>query len=67
VMRGVARDVQAVERALKSPDAQRLSGNKRSLFGLQLKRFIDTVRGAEAEITELRAQLQQGTQRGAKG
>jgi hypothetical protein len=64
VMRGVAADVKAVEAALQSPDTlhQARAGGT-GLFGHALRRFVDTVRQAEAQIAELRGQLQ----RGAKG
>ena len=64
VMRRVANDVAAVERALRASGTSRQTPTHGAgLFGHALRRFLGTVRDAEAHITELRGQLQ----RGAKG
>jgi hypothetical protein len=61
VMNRLARDFDAVEAALKSGTP--LGPNdalRRGPFGQALRRFFDTVRRAEAEIAELRGNLEQG-------
>lgn len=64
VMRRVAGDVAAVERVLRASETSRQKQTSGTgLFGHALRRFLGTVREAEAHITELRSQLQ----RGAKG
>lgn len=61
VMNRLARDFDAVEAALKS--GAPLGPNeamRRGPFGQALRRFFDTVRRAEAEIAELRGNLERG-------
>lgn len=62
MMGSMARNFDAVEAALRSGDRTR-SGEalRKGPFSGALRRFFDCVRGAEAEIALLRAQLERGT------
>lgn len=63
VMRGLGRDVDGVEAALRSGDASRASASAvRGHFGPALRKFFDTVRHAETEIADLQARLHRGSQ-----
>lgn len=63
VMRGLGRDVEDVEAALRSGDAGRgTAGGVRGHFGPAVRKFFDTVRDAEAQIAALQARLQRGSQ-----
>ncbi|MCU7375093.1 hypothetical protein PEC18_30815, partial [Paucibacter sp. O1-1] len=58
VMRGLGRDVEGVEAALRSGDAGRASASAaRGHFGPALRKFFDTVRHAETEIADLQGPL----------
>ncbi len=62
MMGRVARDFDAVEAAVRSGDPTRSSETlRKGPFGRALRRFFDSVRGAEAEIALLRGQLERGT------
>jgi hypothetical protein len=64
VMNRLGRDFDAVETALKA--GKPLGPNdalRKGPFGQALRRFFETVRRAEAEIAELRGNLEQGGQR----
>jgi hypothetical protein len=64
VMRGLGRNVQSVEAALRSVDAVRVSSaTRRGLFGPALQRFLETIRTAETEIASVRASLRRGAPR----
>lgn len=64
MMRGVARDFDSVAVALRSGDpAQSSEKLRRGPFGRALRRFLDSVRGAEAEIAVLRGELERGARR----
>jgi hypothetical protein len=61
VMRRLARDLDAVEAALRSRDPMRPSAAvHRGPFGRALRQFYERVRGAEAEIALLRRDLERG-------
>ena len=61
VMRGLARDVAAVEKALQTQTLRPAAAAGTGLFGTALRRFVDTARRAESEIADLRGQMQRGT------
>jgi hypothetical protein len=62
MMGRVARDFDAVETAVRSGDPMRSNETlRKGPFGRALRRFFDSVRGAEAEIALLRGQLERGT------
>jgi hypothetical protein len=62
MMGRVARDFDAVEAAVRSGDPMRSNETlRKGPFGRALRRFFDSVRGAEAEIALLRGQLERGT------
>jgi hypothetical protein len=62
MMNRVARDFNAVESAVRSGDPTRSSETlRKGPFGRALRRFFDSVRGAEAEIALLRGQLERGS------
>lgn len=64
VMHRLSRDLAAVEAALRSADPMRPSeGVRRGPFGRALRRFLDSARGAEAEIALLRVNLERGAER----
>jgi len=64
VMHRLSRDLAAVEAALRSADPLRPSeAVRRGPFGRALRRFLDSARGAEAEIALLRVNLEQGAER----
>ena len=64
VMRGLGRNVESVEAALRSVDPVRASvTTKRGLFGPALQRFLETIRTAETEIARVRASLRRGAPR----
>jgi len=64
VMRRLSRDVDAVEKALRSADPMRSSeAVRKGPFGRALRRFFESVRGAEAEIALLRGNLERGAER----
>ncbi len=61
MMERVSRDFDSVEAAVRSGDPTQASPSlRKSLFGRALRRFFDSVRGAEAEITMLRGELERG-------
>lgn len=60
VMNGLGREMLAVEAALRTDDPGRSRGTLRGPFRAALRRFGETVREAETELTEARAQLQRG-------
>lgn len=61
VMNGLGREMLAVEAALRTDDPGRSrAGTLRGPFRAALRRFGETVREAENELTEARAQLQRG-------
>jgi len=62
MMGSMARKFDAVEAALRSGDLAR-SGEalRKGPFGAALRRFFESVRGAEAEIALLRGELERGT------
>ncbi len=63
VMNALARNARRLEDALRSGDPSRAAAAGRSgPFAQALKRFVETVRGAETQITELRGRLQRGEQ-----
>ncbi len=60
----VARDFESVEAAVRSGDATQSShALRKGPFGRALRRFLDSVRGAEAEIAVLRGELERGARR----
>jgi hypothetical protein len=60
----VARDFDSVEAAVRSGNPMQASpGLRKGPFGRALRRFLDSVRGAEAEIALLRGELEQGARR----
>ena len=62
VMGRLTRDFDAVEAALRSRDGSRLSpAVQNGPFGRALRRFFETVRRAEADIAQLRGELDRGT------
>lgn len=64
VMHRLSRDLAAVEAALRSADPMRPSeAVRRGPFGRALRRFLDSARGAEAEIALLRVNLERGAER----
>jgi hypothetical protein len=64
MMERVARDFDSVEAAVRSGDPMQASpALRKSAFGRALRRFFDSVRGAEAEIALLRGELERGAQR----
>jgi sensor histidine kinase regulating citrate/malate metabolism len=64
VMRKLARDLDAVEAALRTADPQRPSSAvRKGPFGHALRQFFERVRGAEAEIALLRRDLERGAER----
>jgi hypothetical protein len=64
VMHRLSRDLAAVEAALRSADPSRPSeAVRRGPFGRALRRFLDSARGAEAEIALLRVNLERGAER----
>lgn len=63
VMRGLGRDVEGVEAALRSGDASRASASAvRGHFGPALRNFFTTVRDAESNIADLQARIHRGSQ-----
>ena len=61
VMNHLARDFEAVEASLRSGNPLGPNdGLRKGPFGQALRRFFDTVRRAEAEIADLRGNLEQG-------
>lgn len=61
VMRRMARDVAAVESALRAADPVRASAVVgRGIFGMAPQRFAETVRAVESEIAGLRGRMQRG-------
>lgn len=61
VMRRLGRDVLDIESALRSGDPARVAEiQQRGPFRMALRRFGDSVRSAETELAETRAQLQRG-------
>ncbi len=61
VMNSLSRNARKLEDALRSGDPSRAAAAGRSgAFAQALKRFVETVRNAETQITELRGQLQRG-------
>jgi hypothetical protein len=61
VMGRLTRDFDAVEAALRERDGARLSpAVQKGPFGRALRRFFDTVHRAEADITQLRGELESG-------
>ncbi len=61
VMGRLNRDVASVETALRSADPTRVAAAaERGPFRHALRRFLETVRGAEAQIADVRAQLHRG-------
>jgi hypothetical protein len=64
VMKRLRRDMSELETALRSSDPARPGSSVRQgPFAQALRRFVDTVRSAETQITELRAQLKGGGRR----
>ena len=64
MMSGVSRDFESVEAAVRSGNPQQTSpGLRKGPFGRALRRFMDSVRGAEAEIALLRGELEKGARR----
>jgi hypothetical protein len=64
VMHKLARDFNAVEALLRSPESSAHSETvRRGPFGRALRRFFDRAREAEAEIALLRGNLQRGVDR----
>jgi hypothetical protein len=64
VMHSLSRDLAAVEAALRSADPLRPSDAvRRGPFGRALRHFLDSARGAEAEIALLRVNLERGAER----
>ena len=64
VMRKLARDLAAVEAALRTADPLRPStAVRKGPFGNALRQFFERVRGAEAEIALLRRDLERGAER----
>ena len=58
VMRGLRRDVQAAEAALRSGDPTRASATAvHGPFGKALQKFVRTTQGAEREIADLRTRM----------
>ncbi len=63
VMKRLGGDVSAAEQALRSGDAARAATlAARGPFGPALKRFVETTRGVETEIADLRGRMQRGVQ-----
>ena len=63
VMNKLNRDIDAAEQALRVGGVTgNLSASSRGPFGPSLRQFVDTVRLADSEVTELRAQLHRGSQ-----
>ena len=61
VMGRLTRDFDAVEAALRNRDGSRLSpAVQKGPFGRALRRFFETVRRAEADIAQLRGELDRG-------
>jgi hypothetical protein len=61
VMARLTRDFDAVEAALRGRDGVRLSpAVQKGPFGRALRRFFETVRRAEADIAQLRSELDRG-------
>jgi hypothetical protein len=61
VMNGLSRDMLAVKAQLRSTEPQRTSvAVQKGPFGPALRRYFDTVRGAEVQLVELRGQLTRG-------
>lgn len=61
VMGRLTRDFDAVEAALRARDGSRLSpAVQKGPFGRALRRFFETVRRAEADIAQLRGELDRG-------
>ncbi len=61
LMRRLNGDVHAAEQALRAGDGARAAAIAAGgPFGPALRRFVETTRGAEAEIAELRSSLQRG-------
>jgi hypothetical protein len=61
VMGRLTRDFDAVEAALRTRDGSRLSpAVQKGPFGRALRRFFETVRRAEADIAQLRGELDRG-------
>jgi hypothetical protein len=61
VMRGLGRNVQAVEQALRHGETARASARTlKKPFGPALRQFIDTTRHVEAQIADLRNALERG-------
>jgi len=61
VMNRLGRDVARLDEALRSGDPLRAAASGPvGLFAPALQRFVETVRGAETQIIELRAQLHRG-------
>ncbi len=68
VMGRLTRDFDAVEAALRTRDGSHLSpAVQKGPFGRALRRFFDTVRRAEADIAQLRGELDRGAARAAPG
>lgn len=64
LMGGVSRDFNSVQAAVRSGDPLQTRPNlRKGPFGRALRRFLDSVRGAEAEIALLRGELEQGARR----
>lgn len=62
VMNKLERDIGAAEQALQAGGvASNLGATARGPFGPALRRFVDTVRLADSQINELRAQLHRGS------
>ena len=63
----LTRDFDAVEAALRTRDGARLSpAVQKGPFGRALRRFFETVRRAEAEIAQLRGELERGSEVSAR-
>lgn len=61
VMNSLSRNARRLEEALRSGDPGRATAAARGgPFAAALKSFVETVRGAETQITELRGQLHRG-------
>lgn len=61
VMNKLERDIGAAERSLQAGGVAGSIGTTRGPFGPALRRFVDTVRLADSQVNELRAQLQRGS------
>ncbi len=62
VMNKLDRDINAAEQALRTGGVTgNLGTSIRGPFGPALRQFVDTVRLADSQVTELRAQLQRGS------